>query len=83
VSKALTAVAVEKLKPKPTRYEMPEGGQRGLLVAVFPSALAHLPLQLGGAIARVAVVNAAAEGSGQHPRLSRRFHQKSVAPHRR
>ena len=37
MSKALTAIAVDKLKAKPARYEVPDGGQRGLLVAVFPS----------------------------------------------
>lgn len=37
MSRALTAVAVDKLKRKATRYEVPDGGQRGLLVAVFPS----------------------------------------------
>jgi hypothetical protein len=37
MTKALTAVAVDKLKRKTTRYEVPDGGQRGLLVVVFPS----------------------------------------------
>jgi integrase len=37
MSKALTAVAVDKLKPVAARYEVPDGGQRGLLVVVFPS----------------------------------------------
>jgi integrase len=37
MSKPLTAVAVDKLKAKPSRYEVPDGGQRGLLVVVFPS----------------------------------------------
>jgi integrase len=37
MSKALTAIAVEKLKPRPSRYEVPDGAQRGLLVVVFPS----------------------------------------------
>lgn len=37
MSKALTAIAVDKLKAKPSRYEVPDAGQRGLLVAVFPS----------------------------------------------
>ena len=37
MSKALTAIAIEKLRPKANRYEVPDGGQRGLLVAVFPS----------------------------------------------
>jgi integrase len=36
-TKGLTAIAVEKLKPRPKRYEVPDGAQRGLLVAVFPS----------------------------------------------
>jgi integrase len=37
MSKPLTAVAVEKLKAKPKRFEVPDGGQRGLKVVVFPS----------------------------------------------
>ena len=37
MSDALTAIRVEKLKAKPGRYEVPDAGQRGLLVAVFPS----------------------------------------------
>jgi integrase len=37
MSKALTAIAIEKLRPKASRYEVPDGGQRGLLLAVFPS----------------------------------------------
>jgi hypothetical protein len=37
MSKILTAIAIEKLGPKASRYEVPDGGQRGLLVAVFPS----------------------------------------------
>src|SRR5476651_1042642 len=37
MSKALTAIAVEKLKKKDARYEVPDGGQRGLLIVVFPS----------------------------------------------
>jgi integrase len=37
MSKALTAITVDKLKAKLARYEVPDGGQRGLLVAVFPS----------------------------------------------
>jgi hypothetical protein len=37
MSKILTAVAVDRLKARPSRYEIPDGGQRGLLVAVFPS----------------------------------------------
>jgi integrase len=37
MSKALTAIAVDKLKPRPDRYEVPDGGQRGLKVVVFPS----------------------------------------------
>ena len=37
MSKALTAIAVDKLRPKASRYEIPDGGQRGLLVVVFPS----------------------------------------------
>ena len=35
--KALTAIAIDKLKPKPNRYEVPDPGQRGLLLVVFPT----------------------------------------------
>jgi hypothetical protein len=35
--KALTAIAVEKLKPRADRYEVRDGGARGLRVVVFPS----------------------------------------------
>jgi integrase len=35
--KALTAIAVDKLRARPSRYEVPDGAQRGLLVVVFPS----------------------------------------------
>jgi integrase len=37
MSKALTAIAIDKLKTRPARYEVPDGGQRGLLLVVFPS----------------------------------------------
>src|SRR5262245_36838927 len=37
MSKLLTAIAIDKLKPRASRYEVPDGGQRGLLVVVFPS----------------------------------------------
>src|SRR5262249_34910469 len=37
MSRLLTAIAVDKLKPKPTRYEISDSGQRGLLIVVFPS----------------------------------------------
>src|SRR5215813_7659538 len=37
MSKYLTAIAIIKLKPRPTRYEVPDGAQRGLLAVVFPS----------------------------------------------
>jgi integrase len=37
MSKALTAIAIDRLKPKAARYEVPDGGQRGLLAVVFPS----------------------------------------------
>src|SRR5262245_49269647 len=37
MSKALTAIAVDRLKPKASRYEVPDGAQRGLLLCVFPS----------------------------------------------
>jgi integrase len=37
MSRILTAVAVDKLRARPSRYEVPDGGQRGLLVVVFPS----------------------------------------------
>ena len=35
--KPLTAIAIDKLKPKPLRYEVPDAAQRGLYVVVFPS----------------------------------------------
>ena len=37
MSKILTAIAIDKLRPGPTRYEFPDAGQRGLLLVVFPS----------------------------------------------
>jgi integrase len=37
MSNALTALKVERLKPKTTRFEVTDGAQRGLLLAVFPS----------------------------------------------
>jgi integrase len=37
MSKTLTAASVANLKPQTKRYETPDGGQRGLLVVVFPS----------------------------------------------
>ena len=37
MSDALTAIRVEKLKPTLSRYEVPDGAQRGLYVVVFPS----------------------------------------------
>ena len=37
MNKPLTAIAIDRLKPRATRFEVPDGGQRGLLVAVFPS----------------------------------------------
>jgi integrase len=37
MSKALTTIAIDKLIPQATRYEVADGGQRGLLVVVFPS----------------------------------------------
>jgi integrase len=39
IAKALTAITVEKLKPRADRYEVPDGGQRGLYVVVFPSGV--------------------------------------------
>ena len=35
--KPLTAIAIANLKPKPQRYEVSDGGCRGLRVVVFPS----------------------------------------------
>jgi integrase len=37
MSKLLTTGSITALKPHANRYELPDGGQRGLLVAVFPS----------------------------------------------
>jgi integrase len=37
MSKLLTTVSIAALKPRANRYELADGGQRGLLVAVFPS----------------------------------------------
>jgi integrase len=37
MAKVLTSIAIDKLKPAASRYEVPDGGQRGLLVVVFPS----------------------------------------------
>lgn len=37
MSKALTSIAIDNLKPHAARYEVPDGGQRGLLLVVFPS----------------------------------------------
>lgn len=37
MNKPLTAIAIDRLKPRATRFEVPDGGQRGLLVAIFPS----------------------------------------------
>src|SRR5262249_49762857 len=37
MSRILTAVAVDRLRSRPARYEVPDGGQRDLLVVVFPS----------------------------------------------
>jgi integrase len=37
MNKPLTTITVDKLKPQATRYEVPDGGQRGLLLTVFPS----------------------------------------------
>lgn len=39
MAKALTAITIEKLRPKADRYEVPDGGQRGLYVVVFPSGV--------------------------------------------
>jgi integrase len=37
MSKPLTAIAIDRLKPRSSRYEVPDAGQRGLLIVVFPS----------------------------------------------
>jgi integrase len=37
MTKSLTPIAVEKLKPAASRYEIADGGQRGLKLVVFPS----------------------------------------------
>ncbi|MGB5182400.1 MAG: Arm DNA-binding domain-containing protein, partial [Xanthobacteraceae bacterium] len=39
MSKMLTALTVEKLKPRSARYEIPDAGQRGLYVVVFPTGV--------------------------------------------
>jgi integrase len=39
MARALTAITVEKLKPKKARYEEPDAGQRGLYVVVFPTGV--------------------------------------------
>src|SRR5690242_11974919 len=41
-TKPLTAIAVEKLKPRSNRYEVRDGGTRGLRVVVFPSGAKSL-----------------------------------------
>jgi integrase len=37
VAKALTPISIAKLRDRPQRYEVPDGGCRGLRVVVFPS----------------------------------------------
>jgi hypothetical protein len=37
MTKALTDIAIQKLKPRSVRYEVPDGGARGLRVVVQPS----------------------------------------------
>jgi integrase len=37
MTKSLTPITVEKLKPAATRYEIADGGQRGLKLVIFPS----------------------------------------------
>jgi integrase len=37
MTKALTDIAIARLKPRPVRYEVPDGGARGLRVIVQPS----------------------------------------------
>jgi integrase len=37
MAKALTDIAIRNLKPRAVRYEVPDGGARGLRVTVFPS----------------------------------------------
>jgi integrase len=37
IAKALTPIAIENLRPRPKRYEIPDGGCRGLRVVVQPS----------------------------------------------
>jgi integrase len=39
MSKVLTALTVEKLRPRSDRYEIPDAGQRGLYVVVFPTGV--------------------------------------------
>src|SRR5215831_5500172 len=87
MSKSLTAIAVDKLKAKPTRYEVPDGAQRGLLAVVFPSGKKSFivryrfagikrKLTLGGiglAAARKAAASALYEvHEGRDPSLAKR-----------
>jgi len=37
IAKALTPIAIENLRPRPKRYEIPDGGCRGLRVVVQPT----------------------------------------------
>jgi len=37
MNKPLTTIAIDKLRPRVTRYEVQDDGQRGLLLVVFPS----------------------------------------------
>jgi integrase len=94
MSKGLTAIAIEKLKPRPERYEVPDGGQRGLLLCVFPSGQKSFivryrfggrkrKLTLGGislAAARKAAAAALYEvHEGRDPILAKKATQQKVA----
>ena len=90
MSKALTAVAVDRLRPKATRYEAPDAAQRGLYLVVFPSGKKSFvvryrfggvkrKLTLGGvslAAARKAAANALyAVHEGNDPALAKKAAQ--------
>ena len=93
--KVLTAITVEKLKPRSARYEIPDAGQRGLLVVTFPSGKKSFivryrfggqkrKLTLGGislAAARKAAADALYEvHEGRDPALAKKIaKQKAVS----
>ena len=54
MAKPLTPIAIANLKPSPQRYEVSDGGCRGLRVVVFPIPAQELrrPLPLPGPAAQ-------------------------------